>query len=460
MQNRFKNKIVNMMLLLDLSFVNGCFVFTYASHYHFLRSALNTEFILFTVYINLLWIVLSRVLQVYRSIRFERAFRMLFINFVAIVLFFFLFLMYFQIFTFNYLDRDQLKNYFVVFFLLVILTKAGMRLLIPYLNRILNHRRVAIIVGYNRNARELSKFFRNDTWSDYHFNGFISDVIPGKEAQLGSYTELKSYLENNRVDDIFILLSIIPVHLKQQIADIAKNQSTNIHLVPDLSYFNSMNVSYVNFGNIPVLQLQRSPLNQPQNVIMKRIFDLLVSVIVIVGLLSWLAPLIWFANRLLYNTGVFFVQWRNGLNNKPFRCYKFKSMCDNDTADRDTALQTDPRTTKFGRFLRKTSIDELPQVFNVFLGQMSIVGPRPHMLKHTDEYRKVLNQFMVRHIVKPGMTGLAQVNGFRGGIFDKKHLMNRVKFDIQYIENWTLWMDIKIILLTIFAVINGGKNAY
>lgn len=460
MQNRFKNKIVNLMLLLDLSFLNGCFAFTYAIHYSFMSSAFNKEFILFAIYINLLWIVLSRMLQIYRSIRFESAFRMLFINSVAIVLFFFLFLMYFQFFTFNYLDRDQLKNYFVIFFLLVILTKAGMRLLIPYLNRILNHRRIAIIVGYNSSARELSNHFKTDAWSDYHFNGFISDVKPGKEPHLGSYDELKPYLENNRVDDIFILLSVIPVHLKQQIVDIAKNQSTNIHLVPDLSYFNSVNVAYINFGSIPVLQLQRSPLNQPQNVIMKRIFDLLVSVIVIVGLLSWLTPVIWLINRLFYNTGVFFVQWRNGLNNKPFRCYKYKSMCDNDAADKDTALQGDPRTTSFGRFLRKTSIDELPQVFNVFLGQMSIVGPRPHMLKHTDEYRKALNQFMVRHIVKPGMTGLAQVNGFRGGIFDKQHLMNRVKFDIQYIENWTLWMDIKIILLTIFAVAKGGKNAY
>jgi putative colanic acid biosysnthesis UDP-glucose lipid carrier transferase len=460
MQNRFKNKIINMMLLLDLMFVNGCFALTYWIHYQFAQFAFTPEFVGFFVYINLLWIIVSRLFHIYRSIRFERALKMLFINFAAIVVFFFLFLLYFQLITFNYLDRDELKYYFVVFFFLVMVTKAVMRFILPFLNRLLNHRRVAIIVGYNSNARELSNFFDNDTWSDYHFKGFFADTKLKHEPFLGTYNNLKSYLESNRVDDIFLLLSTIPMDLKHQIVEIANNQSTNIHLVPDLSYFNSMNVSCFTYGNIPVLQLQRSPLNQHHNIIIKRIFDLIVSAIVIIGLLSWLTPLIWLANRLLYKTGVFYKQWRNGLNNKPFRCYKYKSMYDNDIADKNTALQNDPRTTSLGKFLRKTSIDELPQVLNVFLGQMSIVGPRPHMLKHTNEYRKALNHFMVRHIVKPGMTGLAQVNGFRGGIFDDVHLMNRVKMDIRYIENWTFWMDIKTILLTMLTLVKGEKNAY
>jgi putative colanic acid biosysnthesis UDP-glucose lipid carrier transferase len=135
-------------------------------------------------------------------------------------------------------------------------------------------------------------------------------------------------------------------------------------------------------------------------------------------------------------------------------------MFDNPLADKKEAGKSDDRITPLGKFLRKTSLDELPQFINVFKGEMSVVGPRPHMLRHTSLYRNTLKEFMVRHTVKPGLTGLAQVSGFRGSIFNKKHLRNRVKMDIKYIETWTIWMDIKIMLLTMFTIFKGDKNAF
>jgi putative colanic acid biosysnthesis UDP-glucose lipid carrier transferase len=154
------------------------------------------------------------------------------------------------------------------------------------------------------------------------------------------------------------------------------------------------------------------------------------------------------------------LQLRSGKENKPFLCFKFRTMKVNVDADSVQATKSDPRITKLGTFLRKASIDELPQFFNVFVGNMSVVGPRPHMLKHTEEYSKLIDAFMGRHYVKPGITGLAQCMGYRGETKTLADMENRVRLDRYYIENWTFWLDIKIILLTIISLIRGSDKAY
>ncbi|MCL4158441.1 UNVERIFIED_CONTAM: hypothetical protein GTU68_035696, partial [Idotea baltica] len=202
------------------------------------------------------------------------------------------------------------------------------------------------------------------------------------------------------------------------------------------------------------------PLEDSVNQFIKRLFDIIFSFTVIVFLLSWLTPLLAILIRIESRGPIFFKQSRNGFNYKEFDCYKFRSMTPNKNAHLYQATRGDQRVTRIGKFIRKTSIDELPQFFNVLFGDMSVVGPRPHMVSHTNMYAKKIDKFMVRHFVKPGITGLAQVSGFRGEIETDKDIINRVKYDIFYIENWSILLDIKIITQTALNAVKGEEKAY
>lgn len=184
------------------------------------------------------------------------------------------------------------------------------------------------------------------------------------------------------------------------------------------------------------------------------------SLIVILGLLSWLTPVLAILITLESKGPVFFRQSRNGVDNREFYCYKFRSMAPNHDADNYQATKNDMRITKIGKIIRSTSIDELPQFYNVFFGTMSVVGPRPHMVKHTNEYSDKVDKYMVRHFVKPGITGLAQVRGYRGEIEKDADILNRTKFDIFYIENWSMFLDIKIMVQTVINAVKGEAKAY
>jgi putative colanic acid biosynthesis UDP-glucose lipid carrier transferase len=196
------------------------------------------------------------------------------------------------------------------------------------------------------------------------------------------------------------------------------------------------------------------------NRIKKRFYDVVLSSLIILLVLSWLVPivglLIWLDNR----GPVFFIQQRSGKGGKPFGCIKFRSMKVNRDANLRQATRNDNRITRVGRFLRKSNLDEMPQFFNVFMSNMSIVGPRPHMTKHTDDYSKMLNHYMIRHFLKPGITGWAQIHGFRGEIKYMEDINNRVEYDLWYLENWSLWLDTRIIVMTAFNMAKGEKNAY
>ncbi|MDB5062107.1 MAG: undecaprenyl-phosphate glucose phosphotransferase [Mucilaginibacter sp.] len=195
-----------------------------------------------------------------------------------------------------------------------------------------------------------------------------------------------------------------------------------------------------------------------QNRALKRLFDIFFSLGVIIFILSWLLPLLVIMIKIESRGPGIFKQERSGRNNKPFWCYKFRSMRVNNISKQ--ATKGDIRTTRIGAFMRRTSLDELPQFFNVLLGEMSVVGPRPHMLKQTEEFSRVIYQYMDRHFLRPGITGWAQVNGYRGEIKDHNQLLKRFEYDMWYIENWTNTFDIKIILKTFINVIKGDKNAY
>ena len=180
----------------------------------------------------------------------------------------------------------------------------------------------------------------------------------------------------------------------------------------------------------------------------------------IFGILIWFAPLLALLIRLESKGPIFLIQKRTGFDNREFQCFKFRSMAVNKDADARQAGRNDMRVTMIGRFIRRTSIDELPQFYNVLFGNMSVVGPRPHMLKHTDEYASKVDKYMLRHFIKPGITGLAQVRGYRGEIEQDSDIQNRIKFDIFYVENWSFLLDLKIIIQTILNGIAGEEKAY
>ena len=184
------------------------------------------------------------------------------------------------------------------------------------------------------------------------------------------------------------------------------------------------------------------------------------AILVLVGLLSWLTPIIAILIKMDSKGPVFFKQKRNGLDYKEFYCYKFRSMQPNPTADLHQVSRNDQRITRLGRAIRSTSIDELPQFINVLKGEMSVVGPRPHMVSHTHMYAERIDKFMVRHFIKPGITGLAQVSGYRGEVETDNDIINRVKFDIFYVENWSLLLDVKIVIQTIIKALKGDEKAY
>jgi len=209
-----------------------------------------------------------------------------------------------------------------------------------------------------------------------------------------------------------------------------------------------------------VSKLRNEPLDKRWNRALKRTFDIVFSLGVIVFVLSWLIPLLALAVKLSSPGPVFFKQTRLGEGMKKFSCYKFRSMRVNKEADSKQATKNDPRVTKVGAFLRKSNLDEMPQFLNVLLGQMSVVGPRPHPLKLNDQFRDIIDKYMVRHFVRPGITGWAQVNGFRGETRTPELMEKRVDLDVWYLENWSFKLDLKIIVKTVTNMLGKDERAY
>jgi putative colanic acid biosynthesis UDP-glucose lipid carrier transferase len=240
----------------------------------------------------------------------------------------------------------------------------------------------------------------------------------------------------------------------------SEKECIRFRIVPNLSVFITREVHIEYYGELPILSLRKEPLDDVGNRIKKRALDIFVSLFVTIFILSWLIPIIGLLIFLESGRPIFFKQLRTGKDKKPFYCWKFRSMKANKDADIKQASRNDNRITPLGRFLRKTSLDEFPQFINVLRGEMSLVGPRPHMLKHTSDYSKVVNDYMVRQFIKPGITGWAQINGYRGEIFNPEQIKMRVNKDLWYLENWTLWLDIRILFLTIYYIFKGDSKAY
>ena len=318
--------------------------------------------------------------------------------------------------------------------------------------------RNAVIVGYTPEAIRLKQLFQERNDYGYRFLGYFSNKKSNTEI-IGRMEDLKSFVIEKDVNEIYCSLNEISNEKLKDLVDFADENKKTIKFIPDSKEIFSKNLRIDYYEMFPVLSLKKTVLNEPTTKIFKRIFDLIFSLFVIVGILSWLVPILAILIKLESKGPIFFKQGRPGLNQKEFFCFKFRSMKMNETTEKE-ASKNDPRVTKIGKFMRKTSIDELPQFLNVLLGDMSVVGPRPHLWSQNKAYGNRIKKYMVRHYVKPGITGLAQVKGFRGEIESDEEMTNRIKYDVFYIENWSLILDIKIILQTIINIYNGEDKAY
>jgi putative colanic acid biosynthesis UDP-glucose lipid carrier transferase len=318
-----------------------------------------------------------------------------------------------------------------------------------------NFRKV-VIVGEEKHTSELVHFFNDNPNYGYKLVK-VFDLKTSKKLEI---KECQDFVLENKIDEIYCALSDLSNIDVNNFIDFTDNNLKTLKFLPDEKEVTARNLKLDYYGYIPIVSLRNIPLDITANKIIKRAFDILFSIIIIVGVLSWLIPILAIFIKSESKGPIFFKQKRNGLNYREFNCFKFRSMTLNEIADVEQVSKNDPRITKIGRFIRKTSIDELPQFFNVFIGDMSVVGPRPHMVSHTEMYAKKVDKFMVRHFIKPGITGLAQTNGYRGEVESEKDIINRVKYDIFYLENWSLTLDIKIVFLTVLNAVKGEDKAY
>ncbi len=318
--------------------------------------------------------------------------------------------------------------------------------------------RVAII-GTSNSSKILGNLLKNNPRLGFKFIGYIADDNDEIDSIniLGNYKDVITIVDKNKVNMIFVTNPkyFSDENTKMLLTDCNKAGLRLRYIMMNEYWNHSINANAETIKYFEMFNPQEIPLDHLTLRIQKRVFDTIFSLLVIIFIFSWLFPILALIIKLSSRGPIFFVQERTGINNKTFKCYKFRTMTVNTESDTKQAEKNDSRITRIGSFLRKSNMDELPQFFNVLLGHMSVVGPRPHMLKHTNQYSALIEHYKVRHFVKPGITGWAQVNGFRGLTDELWKMEKRVEHDMQYLDKWSLGWDIKIVFMTVI-----GKNAY
>jgi putative colanic acid biosynthesis UDP-glucose lipid carrier transferase len=383
----------------------------------------------------------------------KAAFRLLFTHFLLLVSVIYLF------------DRQEIPRSFIVLhYITLALLVLGSRYLYIFVYRRFSlfrydKRRVVIIGNGDMSYKAASYLARPD--SGYEFVGVFNDVTDSAQRLpiLGKKSECIDYCVRHNVKEIFSTLMPESGEDFRDLINRAEQECIRVKFLPDFKMIFARDVNLSIDNDLLMIRFRDEQLEKFENRIIKRAFDLSLTLLLFITVLWWLIPLLSLLVVITSGFPVFFIQKRSGRDGRVFNCYKFRTMHLNPHADEKAVEPEDPRLTKFGAFLRRTSLDELPQFLNVLRGDMSIVGPRPHMLKHTREYSTIINRYMVRHFLKPGITGWAQTNGFRGDITGNR-MEERVKKDIWYIENWSFLLDIQIILKTIRLMLSGDKHAY
>lgn len=428
-------------IALNLSFLLGFYI-RFQGELVYIFNEFN--YISLIIVINLVWLFVTSSQRIYNLQSFTNRNRYYIAFIVAFTL---------QILitiAFNGLNKALYSRLFLVYYhiLFLVLILSARLITLKIYEKYLSHKlkkSVVVLFGEDSILDEVKSFFKKNLTLKRQGLKLFNQ----KDSLIADLENLK---ESHVISELYLPLSNFDENEIEEITNFCDNQFIRLRLIFDWKRVGARKLVATKLNQTTVFKVALTPLDDPFNALLKRAFDILVSSFVIVFIFSWMLPIVAILIKLSSKGPVFFIQKRSGINNKHFNCFKFRSMKQNLEADVRQATQNDPRITKIGSFLRKTSMDELPQFINVLRGDMSIVGPRPHMIKHTEEYSQMVGNFMNRHAIKPGITGLAQVKGFRGEIDDMALLQNRIRLDRFYVNNWSLFFDLKIVLQTITVV--------
>ena len=462
--NRFSRYIKVIFLLWDVILLGGSYILSCYLRSGNLGCLTNKDDQTTLVMTLLIWITLVVSRDAYNIIRIERIYRTLGRTIKLVLIHLGGVALFIMILNFDDVSRLRMLYFYVIFLVLVLFFRVlFLKILKHARSQGYNYKNV-IIIGANEMGERMNQILNNDLSYGYKVAGVFCNApdprITHTMHHLGELEDVESYLDHHSVDEMFIALDSTGIDHTPKLIQLCERYMVRLKIIPNFQQYTKMRRVNIDFyENIPVLMLRKEPQQFIGNRLIKKGFDFLFSLVVIVLVFSWLFPILIALVKLSSKGPAFFKQKRSGENNETFTCFKFRTMSVNTLSDELQSKKGDPRITKIGAFMRKTNLDELPQFFNVLLGQMSVVGPRPHMLKHTEEYSELINNYLVRHFVKPGITGWAQVNGYRGETKELIDMKNRVEFDIWYIENWTFLLDLKIIWMTVTNMLKGEKNA-
>lgn len=466
MKNRYAYLI---RLILDLftiviayyvSFFISTYFFNYKHSIHILQPLLYTSLII--------WYISSKVFYLYNDITLI-SFSQEVVGLIKVIIFYLLLIVFFLfIFNIQEIFRGFVLLFTTITFGLVVFEKYIYRIVYAKSRQNKENIKNTLIVG-NKN---ISHFLNGTNLSNNNINlniiGVLNDDDNGKNGYhvLGSISSLEEIIQTKQIDQVLVCLSIEDEEKIAYIVSLCERLNIIVSILTSpTNQFGLGSKRVTNYANIPVLFFKNYPLDDTENRVFKRVFDLVFSIFVILFIFTWLFPIVSIIIKLTSKGPIFFNQYRWGINNKKIKCFKFRTMYigNNEIAEDGSympATKNDSRITLIGHFLRKTSIDEMPQFFNVLFGSMSVVGPRPHPIPLNMQSKDHVNNYLLRHLVKPGITGWAQVNGSRGEVKEIAEMQNRVNFDIWYIENWTFWLDIQIIFQTIINLIKGDEKAF
>ncbi len=405
----------------------------------------------------------SGVILYHRRVRPDQV---VFSTLKGMTLFFFIWITMLSFFSHPAFKITRPFFYYMIFVtILVIALRIALFSAIKHLRSIGRNSCKVVYLGSTESMIDLYKEMAMSLETGYRVDGYFDDVpnhdFPRDCKYLGTSSEALDYIKNNSIEKVYSSLNQNHSELILSVIEYCEGHMIRFYSVPNLRNYLQRRVNLEMFSGVPLLNIRPEPLSNIENRAAKRTFDIAFSLCFLLTIFPAVLIVVGIITKCTSKGPIFFVQKRNGLDGKEFSCYKFRSMKVNNEADLIQATENDSRKTKFGDFLRRSSIDELPQFFNVLIGDMSVVGPRPHMLKHTEEYSKLIDTYMVRHLVKPGITGMAQITGYRGETTDLSKMVGRVKADIWYMEHWNFMLDIYIVYKTVANIVTRkDQQAY
>lgn len=465
-RGRFSWLIRPFLVFLDLFIINFLafyFLNFNEENLHFFSSIIfNNKHLLYIGYSILFWMFSTSFISFYSVYRYTSVIKIVSLLIKQFIIFSILVYAFIGMFRSVNIQAFVTFKYLTLSFTIIGFIKiTSYYLLRAYRLRLKGNVRRVVIIGDSEGANELKSIFIQKKELGYKLLARFSNS--NSKEITGSIKEGFSFLKTRKgIDEIYCAIDELTENQINDFVKYANIHHCNIKFIPETKKQLPKRLKTDFYNYLPILSIQQVALNHDFNKLVKRTFDVIFSIFIIVFVLSWVSVILFVLIKLESKGPLFYKHKRNGINYKEFTCYKFRSLRTGKEVKGTYVKENDTRVTKTGKFLRKTSIDELPQFINVLLGDMSVVGPRPHMLSYTEDYSKKIDKynFIFRHHVKPGITGLAQIKGYRGEIINDEDIIKRIEFDNYYIENWSILLDIKIVFQTTLDIFKGQEKAY